>query len=97
MVRKGRVREMEISAGRVCCKVEKMLLIGQYVLRLTHHMLILFYDKPCGLRFSVIEILILALYNPCFPFQGEFPVIWTLSDKETDEPILCFKFKINIV
>lgn len=30
-------------------------------------------------------------------FQDEYPVIWSLTDKATDEPIVCFKFKINIV
>lgn len=25
-----------------------------------------------------------------------YPVIWTLSDKDTDEELLCFKFQINI-
>lgn len=29
--------------------------------------------------------------------RNEYPVIWTLTDKETDTPLVCFKFKINIV
>lgn len=29
--------------------------------------------------------------------RNEYPVIWTLTDRKTDETLLCFKFKINIV
>lgn len=29
--------------------------------------------------------------------RDEYPVVWTLSDKDTDNTIMCFKFKINIV
>lgn len=29
--------------------------------------------------------------------RDEYPVIWTLSDRNTDESLVCFKFKINIV
>ncbi|KAK8396957.1 hypothetical protein O3P69_005149 [Scylla paramamosain] len=29
--------------------------------------------------------------------RKEYPVIWSLTDRKTDEPLLCFKFKINII
>jgi len=29
--------------------------------------------------------------------RNEYPVIWTLMDRETEETLVCFKFKINIV
>ncbi|XP_069979866.1 uncharacterized protein [Penaeus vannamei] len=29
--------------------------------------------------------------------RNEYPVIWTLTDRATDEILVCFKFKINIV
>ncbi|XP_037787742.1 uncharacterized protein LOC119583339 [Penaeus monodon] len=29
--------------------------------------------------------------------RNEYPVIWTLTDRATDETLVCFKFKINIV
>ncbi|XP_050732737.1 uncharacterized protein LOC127006640 [Eriocheir sinensis] len=32
-----------------------------------------------------------------FWLRDEYPVIWSLTDRETDTPIVCFKFKINIV
>jgi len=31
-----------------------------------------------------------------FP-AGEYPIMWSLTDRATDTDILCFKFKINIV
>lgn len=32
-----------------------------------------------------------------FWLRDEYPVIWSLSDKHTDTPIVCFKFRISIV
>lgn len=32
-----------------------------------------------------------------FWLRNEYPVIWTLTDRETDETLVCFKFKITIV
>lgn len=29
--------------------------------------------------------------------RNEYPVIWSLTDRETDETLVCFKFKINII
>ncbi|KAF2364063.1 MD-2-related lipid-recognition domain [Trinorchestia longiramus] len=29
--------------------------------------------------------------------RSEYPVIWSLSDRETERDIVCFKFRINIV
>ncbi|KAK7080719.1 hypothetical protein SK128_010387 [Halocaridina rubra] len=29
--------------------------------------------------------------------RNEYPVIWSLTDTKTDEVLVCFKFKINIV
>ncbi|KAG0727136.1 NPC intracellular cholesterol transporter 2 [Chionoecetes opilio] len=38
-----------------------------------------------------------SLHIKNFWLRNEYPVIWSLTDNETDEPIICFKFKINIV
>lgn len=29
--------------------------------------------------------------------RNEYPVIWTLTDRATDQVLVCFKFKINII